>query len=111
MGFAYCQTNRKGLNLNLDLIEAAALGHDLGHAPYGHVGERALNEKLQEKGFGYFCHNANSVRNILYLERNGKGYNVSLQVLDAILCHNGEMLSKNMNQIVKNKRTILTRVS
>ena len=69
----------KGLNLNLDLIEAAALGHDLGHAPYGHVGERALNEKLQEKGFGYFCHNANSVRNILYLERNGKGYNVSLQ--------------------------------
>ena len=84
----------KGLNLNLDLIEAAALGHDLGHAPYGHVGERALNEKLQEKSFGYFCHNANSVRNILYLERNGKGYNVSLQVLDAILCHNGEMLSK-----------------
>ena len=53
-----------------------------------------MNEKLQEKGFGYFCHNANSVRNILYLERNGKGYNVSLQVLDAILCHNGEMLSK-----------------
>ena len=84
----------KGLNLNLDLIEAAALGHDLGHTPYGHVGERALNEKLQEAGFGCFCHNANSVRNILYLERNGKGYNVSLQVLDAILCHNGEMLSK-----------------
>lgn len=84
----------RGLNLNLDLIEAAALGHDLGHTPYGHVGERALNEKLQEKHFGYFCHNANSVRNILFLERNGEGYNVSLQVLDAILCHNGEMLSK-----------------
>lgn len=84
----------RGLNLNLDLIEAAALGHDLGHTPYGHVGERALNEKLQEKHFGYFCHNANSVRNILYLERDGVGYNVSLQVLDAILCHNGEMLSK-----------------
>lgn len=84
----------RGLNLNLDLIEAAALGHDLGHAPYGHVGEKALNEILQEKGYGYFCHNANSVRNILFVERDGVGYNVSLQVLDGILCHNGEMLSK-----------------
>lgn len=84
----------RGLNLNLDLLEAAALGHDLGHAPYGHVGEKALNEILQEKGFGYFCHNANSVRNVLFIERDGIGYNVSLQVLDGILCHNGEMLSK-----------------
>ena len=82
------------LKLEAPEVYLNAVGHDLGHAPYGHVGERALNEKLQEKGFGYFCHNANSVRNILYLERNGKGYNVSLQVLDAILCHNGEMLSK-----------------
>lgn len=83
----------RGLNLNLDLIEAIALGHDLGHAPYGHVGEKALNDILSDKGFGYFCHNANSVRNILFIERNGVGYNVSLQVLDGILCHNGEMLS------------------
>ena len=86
--------------------------HDLGHTPYGHVGERALNEKLQEAGFGCFCHNANSVRNILYLERNGKGYNVSLQVLDAILCHNGEMLSKKYEpDRKKNKRTVFTRIS
>lgn len=84
----------RGLNLNLDLIEAIALGHDLGHAPYGHVGEKALNEILQENGFGYFAHNANSVRDILFVERRGYGYNVSLQVLDGILCHNGEMLSK-----------------
>ncbi len=84
----------RGLNLNLDLIEAIALGHDLGHAPYGHVGEMALNQKLKDSGFGYFCHNANSVRNILFIERNGVGYNVSLQVLDGILCHNGEMLSQ-----------------
>ena len=76
------------------MIEAAALGHDLGHAPYGHVGEKALDKILQTKGFGYFAHNANSVRNILFIERDGIGYNVSLQVLDAILCHNGEMLSK-----------------
>ena len=84
----------RGLALNQDLIEAAALGHDLGHAPYGHVGEKALDIILQIKGFGYFAHNANSVRNILFIERDGIGYNVSLQVLDAILCHNGEMLSK-----------------
>ena len=84
----------RGLALNQDLIEAAALGHDLGHAPYGHVGEKALDKILQTKGFGYFAHNANSVRNILFIERDGIGYNVSLQVLDAILCHNGEMLSK-----------------
>lgn len=83
----------RGLNLNLDLIEAIALGHDLGHAPYGHVGERAINACLEERKAGYFTHNANSVRNLLFIERNGIGYNVSLQVLDGILCHNGEILS------------------
>ncbi len=84
----------RGLNLNLDLIEAIALGHDLGHAPYGHVGERAINKCLEDRGFGYFAHNANSVRNLLYIERYGRGYNISLQVLDGILCHNGEILNK-----------------
>ena len=84
----------RGLNLNLDLIEAIALGHDLGHAPYGHVGEKAINDCLEERHFGYFTHNANSVRNLLFIERNGVGYNVSLQVLDGILCHNGEILSR-----------------
>ncbi|WP_028043831.1 deoxyguanosinetriphosphate triphosphohydrolase family protein [Candidatus Stoquefichus massiliensis] len=84
----------RGLNLNLDLIEAIALGHDLGHAPYGHVGEKAINDCLEERGFGYFNHNANSVRHLLFIERNGVGYNVSLQVLDGILCHNGEILSR-----------------
>lgn len=83
----------RGLNLNLDLIEAIALGHDLGHAPYGHVGEKAINDCLVERQFGYFTHNANSVRNLLFIERNGMGYNVSLQVIDGILCHNGEILS------------------
>lgn len=84
----------RGLNLNLDLIEAIALGHDLGHAPYGHVGEKAINDCLEERHYGYFTHNANSVRHLLFIERNGVGYNVSLQVLDGILCHNGEILSK-----------------
>ena len=84
----------RGLNLNLDLIEAIALGHDLGHAPYGHVGEKAIDDCLRERHFGYFNHNANSVRHLLFLERYGVGYNVSLQVLDGILCHNGEILSR-----------------
>ncbi len=84
----------RGLNLNLDLIEAIALGHDLGHAPYGHVGEMAINACLEERQFGYFNHNANSVRHLLFIERDGIGYNVSLQVLDGILCHNGEILSR-----------------
>ena len=84
----------RGLNLNLDLIEAIALGHDLGHAPYGHVGERAINKCLKKYNYGYFAHNANSVRNILFVERYGVGYNVSLQVLDGILCHNGEIISR-----------------
>ncbi|MEG0368294.1 MAG: HD domain-containing protein, partial [Coprobacillus sp.] len=84
----------RGLNLNLDLIEAIALGHDLGHAPYGHVGEMAINDCLESRHFGYFTHNANSVRHLLFIERDGIGYNVSLQVLDGILCHNGEILSR-----------------
>lgn len=84
----------RGLNLNLDLIEAIALGHDLGHAPYGHVGEKAIDQCLQERGYGYFNHNANSIRHLLFIERHGVGYNVSLQVLDGILCHNGEILSR-----------------
>lgn len=92
----------RGLNLNLDLIEAIALGHDLGHTPYGHVGEKAINECLQERGYGYFTHNANSIRHLLFIERHGVGYNVSLQVLDGILCHNGEILSRRY-QPQKNK--------
>lgn len=96
MGESDCSSDWSWSCFKSNLIEAAALGHDLGHAPYGHVGEKALDKILQIKGFGYFAHNANSVRNILFIERDGIGYNVSLQVLDAILCHNGEMLSKNM---------------
>lgn len=74
------------LNLNQDLIEAISLGHDLGHAPFGHVGEAFLSE-ISFKNFGeYFHHNVQSVRildNILNL-------NLSVQTLDGILCHNGE---------------------
>lgn len=75
------------LNLNLDLIEAAALGHDIGHTPFGHAGERFLNELYYERTGRYFNHNVHSVRVLDKLVQR----NVSLQVLDGVLCHNGEM--------------------
>lgn len=74
------------LGLNVDLIEAIALGHDIGHTPFGHAGERFLSELLYNNTGRYFNHNVQSVRvlDTLYLR------NLSLQTLDGILCHNGE---------------------
>lgn len=86
------RTIGRALNLNEDLIEAASLGHDLGHVPYGHEGEKILNEISLSNGEGYFSHNVQSVRTLMSIENNGKGNNITLQVLDAILCHNGEMI-------------------
>ena len=78
------------LGLNNDLIEAIALGHDIGHTPLGHAGERYLNEILVEKAGLYFNHNVQSAR---VIDRVFKR-NVSLQTLDGILCHNGEFEMK-----------------
>lgn len=86
------RTIGRALNLNEDLIEAIALGHDLGHVPFGHLGERILNEISIKYGEGNFMHNVQSVRTMMYVERNGKGTNLSLQVLDGMLCHNGEFV-------------------
>lgn len=84
------RTIGRALNLNEDLIEAASLGHDLGHTPFGHVGERILNEISLENGEGYFNHNIQSVRILMNIENYGNGANITLPVLDAIMCHNGE---------------------
>lgn len=86
------RTIGRGLGLNEDLIEAASLGHDLGHVPFGHTGEKILNELSILYGEGFFYHNVQSVRTLMQLENNGNGNNISIQVLDAILCHNGEKL-------------------
>lgn len=75
------------LNLNVDLIEAQSLGHDIGHTPFGHAGERFLNELYHGKTGRYFNHNVHSVRVLDKLVQR----NISLQVLDGVLCHNGEM--------------------
>jgi len=80
------------LNLNEDLIEAIALGHDIGHTPIGHVGEAILNEISQRELNEYFLHNVQSVRTYLDIDNFGKGNNLSVQVLDGIMCHNGEIL-------------------
>lgn len=74
------------LGLNLDLIEAIALGHDIGHTPFGHAGERFLDELLQGETGRRFNHNVQSARVLDKLFAR----NTSLQVLDGVLCHNGE---------------------
>jgi dGTPase len=79
------------LGLNEDLIEAIALGHDIGHAPFGHDGERYLSHICRCHGIGEFQHNIQSVRFLDKIERKGRGWNLSLQVLDGILCHDGEI--------------------
>ena len=79
------------LGLNEDLIEAIALGHDIGHTPFGHDGERFLSELCVEHGIGEFHHNVQSVRFLDTVERKGQGWNLCLQTLDGILCHDGEV--------------------
>lgn len=74
------------LGLDLDLIEAIALGHDIGHTPFGHAGERMLDKVYSEHTGRHFRHNIQSVR---VLDRIF-GYNISMQTLDGIICHNGE---------------------
>ena len=79
------------LGLNEDLIEAISLGHDIGHTPFGHDGERFLSELCDEHGIGAFHHNIQSVQFLDRVERKGRGWNLCLQTLDGILCHDGEV--------------------
>lgn len=74
------------LGLNTDLIEAIALGHDIGHTPFGHAGEKYLDRISYEKTGRHFLHNVHSIRVLDGIFK----YNISLQTLDGILCHNGE---------------------
>jgi len=78
------------LRLNEDLIEAIALGHDIGHPPFGHDGERILSRLCEEHDIGPFLHSVQGVWFLERVEKNGRGLNLSLQVLDGILCHDGE---------------------
>ena len=82
------RTIARALRLNEDLTEAIALGHDLGHTPFGHAGERALRKICP----GGFEHNEQSIRVSDRLEKEGRGLNLCFEVLDGMLCHTGERL-------------------
>lgn len=97
------RTIGQSLNLNQDLIEAIALGHDVGHTPFGHAGERFLNEICIKEGIGCFCHNAQSVRALKDIEN----INITLQTLDGILAHNGEILQHEYKPKNKSKEQFL----
>ena len=101
------RTIGRALALNEDLIEASALGHDLGHTPFGHVGEEILNKISLDCGEGYFNHNIHSVRLLMDIENYGKGKDITLQTLDAIMCHNGELPQSEYHPVKKTKEEFL----
>ena len=97
----------RALNLNEDLTEAVALGHDLGHTPFGHIGEDALNDALKSVHRKYarvpypFRHNLQSLRIVEHLEYEGTGLNLTWEVRDGIRCHTGRKRASTLEgQIV-----------
>ncbi len=84
------------LSLNTDLIEAIALGHDLGHPPFGHDGEVFLSEISQKYGLGHFHHNIQSLRVVDRIAKKGCGLNLTFQTRDGILSHNGEVHNQKL---------------
>lgn len=91
------RTISRALRLNEDLTEAIALGHDLGHTPFGHAGERAL-----AKCTGGFLHNEQSLRVVDFLEKDGKGLNLTWEVRDGILNHKKGMAPETLEGMVVN---------
>ena len=83
------RTVARALRLNEDLTEAIALGHDLGHTPFGHTGEEALDAAVSERFGRRFRHNEQSLRVVEVLERNGRGLNLTVETRDGILHHTG----------------------
>ena len=95
------RTVARALNLNEDLTEAIALGHDLGHTPFGHSGERILDEEMKKIG-RRFIHSEQSLRVVDLLERNGEGLNLTAEVRDGILNHGTSCMPSTLEgQIVR----------
>ena len=101
------RTIARGLGLNEDLCEAISLGHDVGHVPFGHFGESVLNDISKSRTGLCFAHNLNSFRVFKDVEKKGKGCNLTIQVLDGIMCHNGEMVKAKYAPINKTKEDVL----
>ena len=101
------RTIARALALNEDLAEAASLGHDLGHTPFGHVGEEILNDISLKNNAGYFNHNIHSVRLLMDIENYGQGKDITAQTLDAIMCHNGELAQNEYHPRSKTKDEFL----
>ena len=89
-------TITRALGLNEDLAEAIAMGHDLGHTPFGHAGEVALTRCLGRP----FCHNEQSLRVVDVLENDGQGLNLTYEVRNGILCHTGEAWPETLEGMV-----------
>ena len=87
----------KLLHLNLDLIEAIALGHDLGHPPFGHDGEEILNDCCVKYGIARFHHNIESLFIVDQITNHGKGLNLTFQVRDGIVSHDGEVHDEQLH--------------
>jgi dGTPase len=101
--------NHFGWNLDADMAFAIGLGHDLGHAPFGHEGEYFLNQRLG--GGNAFVHEVNSYRVIEHLANNGKGLNLTYAVKDGIISHNGESFEQYLEPdiITKNLELVMDR--
>jgi dGTPase len=96
------RTVARALDLNEDLTEAIGLGHDLGHPPFGHIGEQALDRAVRERGGSGFRHNEHSLRVVDVLERDGRGLNLNQPVREGILKHTGPEKSRSLEgQIVR----------
>ncbi len=90
------RTMARALGLNEDLTEAAALGHDLGHTPFGHAGEDALRKCFDKS----FAHYEQSLRVVEHLENNGKGLNLTWEVRDAIVNHTGSSVAATLEGVL-----------
>ena len=101
------RTIGRALKLNEDLIEAMALGHDIGHTPLGHTGERILNEISLRETNTMFNHNIQSVRVFKDIEKNGLGLNLTIETLDGIMAHNGEIVNPIYEPVKKTKDEFL----